>query len=205
MFEANGKGVELLRLPQRLSGKESACNAGEAASIPGSGRCPGEVNDNLFQYSCLGNHMGRGSWRATVHRVERRPKQQQTYKQTKTTTDLLKGNLFRENLPAVWLAERMLHFKWIFFAQVSFLSGVQAATDQNSAMQPASKKDLFVCFFWCVQYIHNQHRKILSWCPLRSPGIVGGSGFREQASPGLARRTSWATGALLGTWTRRRR
>ena len=126
-------------------------------------------------------------------------------KQTKTTTDLLKGNLFRENLPAVWLAERMLHFKWIFFAQVSFLSGVQAATDQNSAMQPASKKDLFVCFFWCVQYIHNQHRKILSWCPLRSPGIVGGSGFREQASPGLARRTKRATGARLGTWTRRRR
>ena len=59
MFEANGKGVELLRLPQRLSGKESACNAGEAASIPGSGRCPGEVNDNLFQYSCLENAHGQ--------------------------------------------------------------------------------------------------------------------------------------------------
>ena len=63
---------------------------------------------------------------------------------SKKTTDLLKGNLFRENLPAVWLSERMLNFKWIFFAQVSFLSGVQAATDQNSAMQPASKKDLLV-------------------------------------------------------------
>ena len=83
MFEANGKGVELLRLPQWLSGKESACNAGEAASIPGSGRCPREVNDNLFQYFCLENHMGRGAWRATVHGAARSPKQQQT---TTTTT-----------------------------------------------------------------------------------------------------------------------
>ena len=35
-------------------------------SIPGSGRSPGEVNGNRLQYSCLGNSMGRGAWRATV-------------------------------------------------------------------------------------------------------------------------------------------
>ena len=40
-------------LPHWLSGKESACNAGDAASIPGSGRCPGEGNGNPLQYSCL--------------------------------------------------------------------------------------------------------------------------------------------------------
>ena len=34
-------------------GKESACNAGDPGSIPGSGRCPGVGNGNPIQYSCL--------------------------------------------------------------------------------------------------------------------------------------------------------
>ena len=38
-------------------------------SIPGLGRCPGEGNGNLLQYSCLVNPMDRGAWRATVHGV----------------------------------------------------------------------------------------------------------------------------------------
>ena len=38
-------------------------------SIPGSGRSPGEGNNNPLQYSCLGNPMGRGTWWATVHGV----------------------------------------------------------------------------------------------------------------------------------------
>ena len=33
-------------------GKESACNAGDLGSVPGSGKSPGEVNGNLLQYSC---------------------------------------------------------------------------------------------------------------------------------------------------------
>ena len=33
------------------------------------GRSPGEGNDNPLQYSCLGNPLGRGTWRATVHGV----------------------------------------------------------------------------------------------------------------------------------------
>ena len=56
-------------LPRRLSGKESACRAGDAGSIPGLGRSPGERNGNPFQYSHLGNPMGRGGWWATVHGV----------------------------------------------------------------------------------------------------------------------------------------
>ena len=39
--------------------------------IPESGRAPGEGNGNPPQYSCLGNPMDRGAWRATVHRVAR--------------------------------------------------------------------------------------------------------------------------------------
>ena len=42
--------------------KESACNAGDPASIPGSGRCPGEGNGNTLQYSSLENSMDRGAW-----------------------------------------------------------------------------------------------------------------------------------------------
>ena len=49
--------------------KESACNAGDPGLIPGSGRSPGEGNDNSLQYSCLGNSRDRGAWRATVHIV----------------------------------------------------------------------------------------------------------------------------------------
>ena len=56
-------------LPRRLSGKESACQAGNAGSIPGSERSLGEGNGNPLQYSCLENPMDRGAWQATVHRV----------------------------------------------------------------------------------------------------------------------------------------
>ena len=49
-------------LPQWLSGKESACDAGNMGSIPGLGRSPGEGNGNALRYSCLGNPMDRGAW-----------------------------------------------------------------------------------------------------------------------------------------------
>ena len=38
-------------------------------SIPGSGRSPGEWNDNPLQYCCLENSMDRGAWWATVNGV----------------------------------------------------------------------------------------------------------------------------------------
>ena len=61
--------MHILELPWWLSGEESACNAGDAGSIPGSGRSPGGGNCNLLQYSCLENPMDRGAWPATVHGV----------------------------------------------------------------------------------------------------------------------------------------
>ena len=51
-------------LPCWLSGKKSACNAGE---VWGWEDPPGEGNP--LQYSCLGNPMNRGAWRATVNGV----------------------------------------------------------------------------------------------------------------------------------------
>ena len=42
-------------------------DAGDAASISGSGRSPGEGNDNPLQCSCLENPMDRRVWWAIVH------------------------------------------------------------------------------------------------------------------------------------------
>ena len=47
----------------------SAWDAGDAGSIPGSGRFPGGGHGNPLQYSCLENPMDRGVWQETVHWV----------------------------------------------------------------------------------------------------------------------------------------
>ena len=46
-------------------GKESACNAEDLGSIPGSKRYPGEGNGHTLQYSCLENPIDRGTWKAS--------------------------------------------------------------------------------------------------------------------------------------------
>ena len=56
-------------LPRWLSSQESACNARDEGSIPGSERSPGGGHGNPLQYSCLENPMDRGAWWATVHWV----------------------------------------------------------------------------------------------------------------------------------------
>ena len=43
-------------------------NVGGLGLIPGSGRSPGEGNDNPLQY-CLEKPMDRGPWQAAVHGV----------------------------------------------------------------------------------------------------------------------------------------
>ena len=47
----------------------NARDARDTGLNPQLGRSPGEGNDNPFQYSCLGNLMDRGAWRAGVHEV----------------------------------------------------------------------------------------------------------------------------------------
>ena len=47
-------------------------NAGDIrdmGSLPRSGRAPGGGHGNPLQYSCLGNPMDRGAWKATVRKV----------------------------------------------------------------------------------------------------------------------------------------
>ena len=64
--------------------KESACRCRrhrDTGSIPGSGRSPGGGNGNPVQYSCLGNPMDRGAWRAIVHGVPKSWTRLSTYTQ----------------------------------------------------------------------------------------------------------------------------
>ena len=51
--------------------QESACDAGDLGSIPGSRRSRREGNGNPLQYSCLENPMDRGTWQATVQGVSK--------------------------------------------------------------------------------------------------------------------------------------
>ena len=51
--------------------KESAGNARDLGSIPGSGRYAGEGNGYSFQYSCLGNPIERGAWQLWSKRLQR--------------------------------------------------------------------------------------------------------------------------------------
>ena len=56
-------------LPGGSDRKDSDCNAGIPGSIPGSGKSPGEGNDNPVQYSCFKISMDRRAWQARVHGV----------------------------------------------------------------------------------------------------------------------------------------
>ena len=49
--------------------KNLPANSGDVDSIPGSGRSPGEGNDNLLEYSCLESPMDKGTWLAMVQMV----------------------------------------------------------------------------------------------------------------------------------------
>ena len=61
--------VQLVKNPYAM--QETAYNAGDRGSIPGSGRSPGVGNGHALQYSCLENSMDKGAWRATVRGVAR--------------------------------------------------------------------------------------------------------------------------------------
>ena len=58
----NKLGNEEVVFPGGSDSKASSYNAGNPGLIPGSGRSPGEGNDNPLQYSCLENPMDGGGW-----------------------------------------------------------------------------------------------------------------------------------------------
>ena len=69
--------------------KESTCNAGDLGSISGLEGSSGEGNGNPLQYSCLGNPMHRGAWRATVCRISKESDANEPTYQLKITNQLL--------------------------------------------------------------------------------------------------------------------
>jgi len=54
--------VPIRGFPRGSAVKNLPANAGDTGSMPGSGRSPGEGNNNPLQYSCLGNIMDRRPW-----------------------------------------------------------------------------------------------------------------------------------------------
>ena len=58
-----------LGFPGGSVAKNPPASAGDVGLIPGSGRSTREGSGNLLQYSCLGNPLDRGAWRATDHGV----------------------------------------------------------------------------------------------------------------------------------------
>ena len=55
--------------PDSSSNKESAFNARDVGSIPGSGKSLGGRNGNPLQYSFLENPMDRKAWQAALYGV----------------------------------------------------------------------------------------------------------------------------------------
>ena len=56
----HGKGAS----QEALVVKNPSAKAGDADSIPGSGRSPEDEHSNSLQYSCLENPIDRGAWRS---------------------------------------------------------------------------------------------------------------------------------------------
>ena len=63
--------LKYMDFPGGSDDKESACNAGDLGSIPGSGWSPEEGNGNPLQYSGVENSLDRRAWQDTVHGVKR--------------------------------------------------------------------------------------------------------------------------------------
>ena len=117
-------------LPWWLSGKESTCqcrsesevaqsNAGDKGLIPGSGRPPGGGNGNPLQYSCLGNPMNRGAWRATVHGSQK----SQTWLSDYTTANVHRCGqiILQRGCPNLNPHQLLLIGCWLFVLRKAFL------------------------------------------------------------------------------------
>ena len=63
------ESIDIWGFPGGSVVKNLPASVGDVGSVPEWGRSAGEGNGSPLQYSCLGNPMGRGAWRATVHGV----------------------------------------------------------------------------------------------------------------------------------------
>ena len=77
--------------------KNLPANAGDrrdTGSIPGSGKFPGEGNDNPLQYSCLENPRDRGVWWAIVQGITKSQTQLSTHSTDTLETIVLQKIIF---------------------------------------------------------------------------------------------------------------
>ena len=95
--------IYIYLLPRWLSGKESACQAGDMGLVPRLGRSSGEGNGNPPQHSCLRNPMDRGAWQAIVHGVTK-SRTQCNYTQIHIVT-----SMYRRSIPVSGLLHVFLH------------------------------------------------------------------------------------------------
>ena len=72
-------------------------DTGDVSSIPGSGRSPGEGNDNPLQCSCLENSMDRGARRVINNRVTKC----QTQLSDKKSTLRQSGRILENKWPSI--------------------------------------------------------------------------------------------------------
>ena len=129
-------------------GKEYTCNAGDAGdadSISGWGRSPGEGNVSPLQYSCLGNPMNRGVWQAIVHTVtewdmtERAEHKAQYFTQRMTSCTPWHALIF--SFQSIPYASGMLLslFLWLKFTARSFLQLHSIPLHRNSEASPTER------------------------------------------------------------------
>ena len=114
--------------------KNLLANTGDAGSIPGSGRAPGEENGNLLQYSCLGKPMDRGAWQA----MELQNSQTWLSDWTKKQFEPFRCNV-------------------IFLMSHSKYADMEALSPSLSYLKSQTPKHLFLLFLWfpdIVIYLH---------------------------------------------------
>ena len=71
--------------------KKTPPNAEDTGLTPGPGRFPWK--DNPLQYTCLGNPMGTGAWRATAHGVAKESDTTQQINNKQKKTNLGRGKV----------------------------------------------------------------------------------------------------------------
>ena len=95
--------------PGGLVVKSLPARAGDAGSIPGSGRPHGEGRDNPLQYSCLGNTMDRGACGLQSMRLQK--SQTQLRNRTTITTTLFSNNFCLESSKITGILQSELVFR----------------------------------------------------------------------------------------------
>ena len=104
--------------PCGSGGKESTCQCRRLRRhrfSPWVGKIPGEGNGNALQYSCLGNSMDRGAWRATVYSFTELDTTERAHTQTCVCMFIYIYICFIELDKAVVHVIRLASFLWLWF------------------------------------------------------------------------------------------